>query len=51
LGITVGVTTAGAYLAYKWAVMPTAEERFNDMLLKLLQNEGERAKFWASVNM
>jgi hypothetical protein len=45
------VVPAGAYGLYKWAVKPTAEERFNAMLLTLLQNDGERAKFWASINV
>jgi hypothetical protein len=50
-GIVAGAATAGAYGLYKWVVTPTAEERFNAMLLTLLENDGERAKFWASINV
>jgi hypothetical protein len=51
LGVVVGLAAAGAYIAYKSAVMPTAEERFNAMLLTLIQNDGERARFWASIGV
>lgn len=50
-GLVAGAVTAGTYGLYKWAVAPTAEERFNAMLLTLLENDGERAKFWASINV
>jgi hypothetical protein len=50
-GLVAGATTAGAYGLYKWVVKPTAEERFNAMILILLQNDGERARFWASSNV
>ena len=50
-GIAVGVTTAGMYGAYKWMRKPTKVERFKAMLLTLRQDEGERAKFWASIKV
>jgi hypothetical protein len=50
-GIVAGAATAGVYGLYKWSVKPTAEERFNAMLLILLQNDDERAKFWAGINV
>jgi len=51
LGIAAEVVAGTAYAAYKVAVRPTPEERFNRMLLILLNDAGERAKFWASINV